>query len=97
MNPWVALPGACRLSSVTSARHPSMSPEEIHSTAFASNSGSGPCGPNWRGPPSSSDRCPVPMIATRRSPGHDSTSSRIVLPSWTNRFGRGSGGAKMLV
>ena len=37
------------------------------------------------------------MIATRWSLGHDSTSSRIVRPSWTNRFGCGSGGAKMLV
>ena len=44
MNPWVALPGACRLSSVTLARQPSMSPLAIHSTALASNSGSGPCG-----------------------------------------------------
>ena len=74
-----------------------MSPFAIHSTALRSNSGSGPCGPNWRGPPSSSDRWPVPMIATRLSLGHDSTISRIALPSWTNRFGCGSGGAKMLV
>ena len=37
------------------------------------------------------------MIATRRSLGQDSTSSRIVRPSSTNRFGCGSGGAKMLV
>ena len=37
------------------------------------------------------------MIATRWSAGHDSTSSRIVRPSCTNRFGCGSGGAKMLV
>jgi hypothetical protein len=74
-----------------------MSPDEIHSTAFWSNCGSGPCGPNWRGPPSSSDRCPVPITATRWSDGHDSTSSRIVRPSCTNRFGCGSGGAKMLV
>ena len=37
------------------------------------------------------------MIATRRSLGHDSTISRIALPSSTNRFGWGSGGAKMLV
>ena len=46
-----------------------MSPLAIHSTALASNSGSGPCSPNWRGPPSSSERCPVPMTATRRSRG----------------------------
>ena len=37
------------------------------------------------------------MIATRWSLGHDSTSSRMVRPSSTNRFGWGSGGAKMLV
>ena len=74
MNPWVALPGRCRLSSVTSARQPSRSPLAIHSTALRSNSGSGPCSPNWRGPPSSRDRWPVPMIATRWSAGHDSTS-----------------------
>ena len=50
-----------------------MSPDAIHSTALRSNSGSGPCGPNWRGPPSSSDRCPVPITATRwsRRPGLD--------------------------
>ena len=37
------------------------------------------------------------MTATRRSDGHASISSRIVRPSFTNRSGRGSGGAKMLV
>ena len=37
------------------------------------------------------------MIATRRSDGQDSTISRIASPSCTNRFGCGSGGAKMLV
>src|SRR6478609_4446798 len=78
MKPCVALPGACRLSRVTSARHPSMSPEAIQSTAFRSNSGSGPCSPNCRGPPSSSERWPVPMMATRLSAGQDSTSSRMV-------------------
>src|SRR5215207_9872495 len=46
MNPWVALPGRCRLSRVTSARQPSMSPPAIHSTALRSNSGSGPWSPN---------------------------------------------------
>ncbi|SCE80547.1 hypothetical protein GA0070558_107164 [Micromonospora haikouensis] len=97
MNPWVALPGACRLSRVTSDRQPSRSPLAIHSTARRSNSGSGPCGPDWRGPPSSSDRWPVPMIATRRCDGHDSTISRMAWPSCTKRFGCGSGGAKMLV
>ena len=53
----------------------------IHSTALRSKSGSGPCGPNCRGPPSSRDRWPVPMIATRRSDGQLSTSSRIARPS----------------
>ena len=37
------------------------------------------------------------MMATRRSLGQDSTSWRIVCPSWTKRLGCGSGGAKMLV
>ena len=37
------------------------------------------------------------MIATRLSLGQDSTSSRSSRPSWTNRFGCGSGGAKMFV
>ena len=37
------------------------------------------------------------MMATLWSLGQDSTISRIALPSWTNRFGCGSGGAKMLV
>ena len=37
------------------------------------------------------------MIATRLSLSQDSTISRIAWPSWTNRFGCGSGGAKMLV
>ena len=97
MNPWVALPGACRLSRVTSPRQPSTSPLAIQATALRSNSGSGPCGPNWRGPPSSSDRCPVPMMATRLSDGHASTIRRSALPSSTNREGRGIGGAKMLV
>src|SRR3954454_15742910 len=58
MKPWVALPGACRLSRVTSERHPSRSPFAIHSTALASNSGSGPRGPNWRGPASPRGRRP---------------------------------------
>jgi hypothetical protein len=39
----------------------------------------------------------VPITATRWPDGHDSTSFRIAYPSWTNRFGCGSGGAKMLV
>ena len=34
MKPWVALPGACRLSRVTSDRQPSRSPFAIHSTAL---------------------------------------------------------------
>ena len=97
MKPWVAFPGRCRLSRVTSARQPDRFEVAIHSTAFLSKSGSGPCGPNWRGPPSSSDRWPVPMIATRRCDGQLSTSSRIVRPSSTKRRGWGSGGAKMLV
>ncbi len=97
MKPWVALPGACRLSSVTSPRQPSTSPLAIQVTALRSNSGSGPCGPNWRGPPSSSDRCPVPMMATRLSSGQDSTIALMARPSWTNRSGRGIGGAKILV
>ena len=42
--------------------------------------GRGRAAPNWRGPPSSSDRWPVPMIATRWSLGHDSTSSPDGLP-----------------
>ena len=37
------------------------------------------------------------MMATRLSLGQDSTTSRIIFPSWTYRFGCGSGGAKMLV
>ena len=37
------------------------------------------------------------MIATRLSDGHASTSWRSVRPSSTNRFGCGSGGAKMFV
>ena len=69
-----------------------MSPLPIHSTARASNSGSGPCSPNCRGPPSSSDRCPVPMTATRSWLGQASMISRSVWPSLTNRSGRGSGG-----
>ena len=93
----MALPGSHSDSSDTSPSAFSMSPEAIHSTALRSNSGSGPCGPNWRGPPSSSERCPVPMIATRRLAGQDSTTSRIIWPSCTYRFGCGSGGAKMFV
>src|SRR5215204_4750486 len=46
MKPWVALPGVCKLSRVTSARHPLRSPVAIHATALRSNSGAGPCGPN---------------------------------------------------
>jgi len=97
MNPCVALPGCHRLSRLTSARAASRSAEAIHSTALRSNSGSGPCGPNWRGPPSSSDRWPVPMMATRNSLGHDSTSVRMAMPSSAKRRGCGIGGAKMLV
>ena len=37
------------------------------------------------------------MMATRLSLGHDSTTSRIIVPSCTYRLGWGSGGAKMLV
>ena len=93
----MALPGSHRDSSDTSPSAFSMSPDAIHSTALRSNSGSGPCGPNCLGPPSSSERWPVPMIATRLSLGHDSTTSRIIVPSWTYRLGWGSGGAKMFV
>src|SRR5579859_1205930 len=83
MKPWVALPGSHRLSRLTSARADSRSAEAIHSTALRSNSGSGPCGPNCLGPPSSRDRWPVPMMATRWSLGQDSTSLRMAWPSWT--------------
>src|SRR5215469_4285904 len=86
--PCVALPGSHRLSRDTSPSAFSMSPLAIQSTAFASNSGSGPCGPNWRGPPSSSDRWPVPMIATLRSLGQDSTISLIAWPSCTVQLGQ---------
>ena len=96
MNPWVALPGACRLSSVTSDRQPSMSPRAIHSTARASNSGSGPCGPNWRGPPSSSERCPVPITATRMSAA-TTRPARATSGRASRTVRAGSGGAKMLV
>ena len=43
--------------------------------------GRGRAGRTGAGPPSSSERWPVPMIATRWSLGHDSTSSRMVRPS----------------
>ena len=50
MKPWVALPGSHKLSRLTSASADFRSPDAIQPTALRSNSGSGPCGPNWRGP-----------------------------------------------
>src|SRR5579884_2733640 len=52
---------------------------------------------NWRGPPSSSERCPVPITATRSLLGHSSRRRRSVRPNSTYRQGCGSGGAKILV
>ena len=97
MKPWVALPLLAMLSWVTLARMASMLPVESHSIAWRSNSGSGPVSRNWRGPPSSSDRCPLPTAAMRLSDGYSSMISRMARPRSQKRFGEGSGGAKMLV
>ena len=91
MKPWVALPTPDIDSKVTFSRIESMSPDASQSIAFRSKTGSGPVSPNCRGPPSSSDRCPLPIAAMRLSDGYSSMMERIARPRSQNRFGLGSG------
>jgi hypothetical protein len=97
MNPCVALPGACRLSSVTSARQPSGSPRAIHLHRLGVELRVRPVRPELAraaqlerqvpGPESRHPQVARPVVDHLRS----------ARPSATNRSGAAAGGAKMLV
>ena len=69
----------------------------IQATARSSNSASIGRGANCSGPPTSSERLPLPITANRRGSSSSSSAERSARPTAWNRAADGSGGAMQLL